>query len=84
MVVTSYNICKFLVPNLTPFSKNQYTVCNSKEFSDSICSVANADDVFMTSFDVESLYTNIPAHETIDICLNYAFSYSEFFYEFFS
>ena len=54
---------------LTPFSKNQYTVCNSKKFSDSIWSIGNANEVFMTSFDVESLYKNIPLNETNDIHL---------------
>ena len=27
----------------------------------------------MTSFDVENLFTNVPLHETINICLNYLF-----------
>ena len=35
-------ISEFLVPLLTPFRKNKYTVCNFKEFSDSICSKGNA------------------------------------------
>ena len=29
--------------------------------------------IAMVSFDVENLFTNIPVHETIDICLKYLF-----------
>ena len=30
----------------------------------------NAHELYMTSFDVESLYTNVPLAETIDIIVN--------------
>ena len=73
----SYNLAKFLVPVLSPLTKNDYTVTNSYEFVETL-SKLNADGTyegaFMASFDVESLFTNIPLDETIDICMTSLFS----------
>ena len=69
----SFNIAKFLVPILNPFTKNQYTIENSYSFSKEICNIPNANDYFMASFDIESLFTNVPLQETIDICLDNLF-----------
>ena len=69
----SYKLSKFLVPVLSPFTTNDYTVDNSFTFCQKISAVQNADNLFMTSFDVENLFTNIPLHETITICLDYLF-----------
>ena len=68
-----YKLSKFLVPVLSPFTTNDYTVDNSFTFCQKISAVQNADNLFMTSFDVENLFTNIPLHETITICLDYLF-----------
>ena len=38
-----------------------------------ISAAQNADNLFMTSFDVENLFTNISLHETITICFDYLF-----------
>ncbi|KAG1651055.1 hypothetical protein GQR58_027516 [Nymphon striatum] len=69
----SYNIAKFLVPVLAPLTTNQFTIINSYSFSHEISDLKNAQSHVMASFDVESLFTNIPLHETIDICLNQLF-----------
>ena len=69
----SYKLSKFLVPVLSHFTTNDYTVDNSFIFCQKISAVQNADNLFMTSFDVENLFTNIPLHETITICLDYLF-----------
>ena len=73
-----YNLAKFLVPVLAPLTKNEFTVTNSYEFVNDI-SKLNSDGVinesmYMASFDVESLFTNIPLKETIDICIRSLFS----------
>ena len=73
----SYNLAKFLVPVLSPLTKNEFTVLNSYEFVDEISKLnvdTSVDGVFMASFDVESLFTNIPLQETIDICIRSLFS----------
>ena len=69
----SYKIFKFLVPILTPLTTNQYTIDNSYSFVKDILKVDNANNFFMASFDIENLFTNIPLHETIEICLNHLF-----------
>jgi len=69
----SYNLSKYLVPILNPLTHNQYTVLNSDKFVDELVSVPSADKFFMVSFDIESLFTNIPIDETISICLDKLF-----------
>ena len=62
-----------LVTTLSPLTTNDYTIENSYSFVNSISQVNNADKLYMVSFDVENLFTNIPVYETIDICLKYLF-----------
>ena len=73
----AYNLAKFLVPVFAPLTKNEFTILNSYEFVDEISKMnvgANSDGIFMASFDVVSLFTNIPLQETIDICMSALFS----------
>ena len=56
----SYELAKFLVPILSPLTTNEYTVDNSSKFVDEITRIPDADKLYMASFDVESLFTNIP------------------------
>ena len=70
----SYKISKFLVPILAPLTTNQFTVSNSSEFSRFVSSYDNANDFYMASFDIESLFTLIPLKETIQLCVNKLFS----------
>ena len=69
-----YNIAKFLVPILSHLTTNEYTVKNSFEFSENIINVNNSSKYIMSSFDIVSLFTNIPLEETINICLNKLFN----------
>ena len=67
----SYNLAKFLVPILEPITTNEYVCRDSFSFA---AEVRNQDpDLFMASFDVDSLFTNIPLDETIDICVKNLF-----------
>ncbi|XP_066941127.1 uncharacterized protein [Macrobrachium rosenbergii] len=61
-----YKLAKLLVPLLQPLTNNRYTLTNSATFKED-------PDLFMASFDVESLFTNFPAAEAIDIILNKLF-----------
>ena len=65
----NYKLSKFLVPVLAPVTTNQYTIKDTFSFVKEICN-RNFDDCVMASFDVKSLFTNIPLGETIDICIN--------------
>ena len=64
---TTYKVAKFFVPILEEHTKNEYTLKDSFQFAEDI---GNQDaSLFMTSFDVESLFTNIPLDETINLCV---------------
>ena len=64
----TYNLAKFFVPVLKEFTVNEYTVKDSFSFCKEI--VSQNSDLFMASFDVQSLFTNIPLDETINICVD--------------
>ena len=70
----AYKLAKFLVPILSPLTTNDYTITNSYEFVEILKGFNNCDELYMVSYDVEILFTNIPLHETIDICLNSLFA----------
>ena len=67
----NYSIAKFLVPLLSDISTNQYSLKNSSSFVPEI--LEQDSNTFMTSFDVKSLFTNVPLIETIDIILDKLF-----------
>ena len=54
----TYKLPKFLVPLLEPITTNMCTIKNSFAFSKEIADQDTG--LFMTSLDVESLFTNIP------------------------
>ena len=64
---------KFIIPFISDWSKNEYTVRDSFNFSNEIVKLKN-NNYIMASFDIKSLYTNIPLNETINIILEYAFN----------
>ena len=66
----NYNLAKFLVPILNPLTHNDFTVKNSIDFAKEINKFRFTDEIFLASFDVKSLFTNIPLQETIEICVN--------------
>ena len=65
----NYGISKFLVPILAPYTINQYSVKDSFTFVRELGGL-NIRNGVMASFDVKSLFTNIPIQETLNICLN--------------
>ena len=67
----SYNLAKFLVPLLEPITKNQYVCKDSFSFAADVRE--QNPDLYMASFDVDSLFTNIPLDETIEICVKKLF-----------
>ena len=54
---------------------NNYTVKDSFDFAKDI--TQQSSKLFMASLDVDSLFTNVPLDETIEICLNELFKYSQ-------
>ena len=61
----SYKLAKFLVPKLSSVTFNEFTVKDSFAFAEEI--VHQDSKLFMGSLDVDSLFTNIPLEETINI-----------------
>ena len=70
----NYRLAKFLVPILQPLTVNQYTVHSSFSFVKEITSFKSDNKTVMASFDVSSLFTNIPLDETIAIITDTLFS----------
>ena len=71
----TYELSKFLVPILKPLTTNEFTVKDSFHFAEEI--VDQQHDLCMGSLDVDSLFTNIPLEETIEICTDKLFKESE-------
>ena len=70
----AYKLAKFFVPLLRPFSTNSYTITDTFMFVKELCELQiNTNNVVMASFDVKSLFTNIPLDETISIIVNKCF-----------
>ena len=64
----TYSLAKFFVPVLKEYTINTYTIKDSFTFADEV--VEQNAGLYMVSFDVESLFTNIPLDETINICVD--------------
>ena len=65
---STYKLSKYIVPLLAPITTNEYTVTNSFAFAKEACNFDSS--LHMSSLDVDSLFTNIPLEETIDICVD--------------
>ena len=61
----TYKLAKFLVPILESLTTNEYTIKASFTFAEELQSFHSK--LVMASFDIESLFTDIPLQETIDV-----------------
>ena len=64
----TYKLAKFLPSLLTSLTQNEYTFTDSFHFFEEICK--QDPNLYMASLDVDSLFTNIPLDETIDIYID--------------
>ena len=69
----NYNLACFLCDLLTPLVPNNYSCKDTFSFVSHIKN-ANLSRKFLVSYDVTSLFTNIPLQETIDIAINLIFN----------
>ena len=67
----TYKLAKCFVPLLEPLTYNQHTIKDSFSFCEEL--VHFNTNLIMARFDVESLFTNIPLQETIDMCVQKLF-----------
>ena len=71
-----YKLTKFLVPILSPLTVNNYTVKDSFSFPKKVVNFDHS--LFMTSLDVESLFTNILIDKTIKNAVGNLFSNNKY------
>ena len=64
----TYKVAKSLVPVLSFLTSNEFWIHDSFSLADEVSSFCP--DHFMASVNVESLFTNIPLNEDIDICID--------------
>ena len=64
----TYKLAKFLLKLLTPSTAIDYTVIDTFHFTDEIRQ--QDPNLYVVSLDVDSLFTNIPLDETINICVD--------------
>ena len=64
-----YKIAKFVVPLIEPFAFNEYTKKKLLLVLQIIVKISCAKSIFVVSYDVTSLYTNVPVEESMQIVL---------------
>ena len=67
----TYKLAKFFVPMLERLTTNEYTIKDSFTFIEELQSFDSK--LVMASFDIESLFTNIPLQVTIGHCVENLF-----------
>ena len=66
----SYKLAKFIDKMIKPHIPKQYCVENNKEFLEKLSQYEHKDGDYCISFDVVSLFTNVPLNETIEMITN--------------
>ena len=64
----SYQLSKYIASIISPLAgKTSSHVLNSKDFAETMRDVTAASDESLVSFDVTSLFTNVPIGEAVDV-----------------
>ena len=63
-----------MIPMIAHLSTNNYTFPSTFDFVHEITNFSHPQPLIMVSFDIESLFTNIPLMETIDIIISQLFT----------
>ena len=70
----TYETSRYLAGLLAPLTKNEYTINDTHDFVNRLNSLSIMNDEKMVSFDVSSLFSNVPLDFTIDIILKKIFN----------
>ena len=70
----NYSLGKWLDSKLKPLSCNQYTVTDTFRFADEVRRFEIKNGEILVSYDITSLFTNVPLEETIQILAEKAFA----------
>jgi hypothetical protein len=65
----THKTAQYLCRLLAPLAKSKYTIENTKDFVNRMKKTKIPEGYKMISFDVVSLFTNVPLHKTVDIIL---------------
>ena len=76
----NYKLAKYLDEILKPLVNNKVILKDTFDFVNKISNINMIEEQRIVSFDVESLFTNIPVNETIEIILERAFKEQEKFH----
>ena len=71
----NYNLARFLCDLLSPVVPNDYSCKDTFSFVSQMKN-ANLSKKLLVSYDVTSLFTNIPLKETIDMAINLIFNHN--------
>ena len=66
----NYNLAKYLVQLLKPTMHNPTTIKDTFAFVDWMKQCRSSGNSILCSFEVTSLFTNVPVEETIQLCIN--------------
>lgn len=80
----NYALAKHLNEILTPLVDTSFMLRDTYDFVNKVSTLDQHSDRYNVSFDVESLFTNVPTLETIDILLDLAFKEEARFFHNFS
>ena len=69
----NYALAKWLDAKLKPLSVNEHTITDIFAFTNDLCGVKINPEEILVSYDISSLFTNVPLDETIDILARKAF-----------
>ena len=76
----NFKLAKCLIPWVTPFTSNSHTINNFYNFKEWLLKIENVHQHFMASFDITSLYTNIPTSDAINILLDRIFAEQDLYH----
>ena len=68
-----YSLAKFLDNCIKPLIPNEFTASSTNDFLQQLRSFEFTGREKLVSFDVESLFTNVPLKETVNIITDYFF-----------
>lgn len=70
----NYDLAKWLKEKLKPLSINEHTITDTFKLAEEVCSTSFNDNDIFASYDVTSLFTNVPLDETISLLAEKAFT----------
>ena len=76
-----YGLAKYLFEILTSLVDAEFILKDTYDFVNRVKGLNFGSDKYMVSFDVETLFTNVPTLETIEIILDLAYKDSRLFHE---